>query len=282
MRSLFIRIFLWFWAATVVLDAVLIGTVYLTEPEPQPPHWRSLSRSFLSLYARDAAKAYESGGCAAMNQVLAAEDPFPDLSIQRIVTDADGNGLCGAKAGNLLADVGRQSASVRGPLLRRERTERTLMTATRIAAPSGKSYALLFEWPRLRPTRFTVPARTWALRAIALLITAGIVCYGLARYFAAPVRRLRGVARRFATGDLKARVGNDPLVRRRDELAELGKDFDHMAQRIESLVTRQEQLLDSQRRLLGDISHELRSPLTRLALASGLLQRKVRPMPSRC
>jgi two-component system sensor histidine kinase CpxA len=133
----------------------------------------------------------------------------------------------------------------------------------------------LYEWPHLRPPRFAVPAKTWALRALALLITAGIVCYGLARYFASPVRRLRGVARRFAAGDLRARVGKDPLVKRRDELAELAKEFDDMAQQIENLVTRQEQLLDSQRRLLGDISHELRSPLTRLALASGLLQRKV-------
>ena len=107
------------------------------------------------------------------------------------------------------------------------------------------------------------------------MVTAGIVCYGLARYFASPVRRLRGVARRFASGDLKARVGNDRLLRRRDEVSELGKDFDEMANRIEELVTRQEKLLASQRRLLGDISHELRSPLTRLALASGLLQRRV-------
>jgi two-component system sensor histidine kinase CpxA len=115
----------------------------------------------------------------------------------------------------------------------------------------------------------------WVLRAIALLGTAGLVCYGLARHFAAPVRRLRAVARRFASGDLKARVGGDPLLKRRDEVAELGRDFDDMAQRIEQLINRQEQLLQWQRRLFGDISHELRSPLTRLALASGLLQRKV-------
>ena len=79
MRSLFIRIFLWFWAATVVLDAVLIGTVYVTEPELQPPHWRSLTRSFLGLYAKDAVAAYEGSGCAALNQMLAQEDPFPSL-----------------------------------------------------------------------------------------------------------------------------------------------------------------------------------------------------------
>ena len=114
------------------------------------------------------------------------------------------------------------------------------------------------------------------------MITAGIVCYGLARYFASPVRRLRAVARRFAGGDLSARVGDDPLFSRRDELSELGKDFDYMANRIEESVTRQEKLLASQRRLLGDISHELRSPLTRLGLASGLLQRKSEKKQSRC
>lgn len=272
MRSLFIRIFLWFWAATVVLDAVFIGTVYLTEPEPQPPHWRSLTRSYLNLYAVDTVTAFESGGCAAMDRLLAEEDPFPGLSPQRLVTDANGKGLCGAESDDALAEIARHSASMGRPLIRRGKT---LLTATQVEGPSGKSYVLLYEWPRLRPPRFAVPAKTWALRALALLLTAGIVCYGLARHFASPVRRLRGVARRFAAGDLSARVGKDPLVKRRDELAELAKEFDDMAQQIESLVTRQEQLLDSQRRLLGDISHELRSPLTRLALASGLLQRKV-------
>ena len=135
---------------------------------------------------------------------------------------------------------------------------------------------MLLDLPHFRPPpRFAVPAKTWLLRILAVLFTAGLVCYGLARHFASPVRRLRSVAKRFASGDLTARVGRDPLFRRRDEVAELGRDFDDMAGRIEELVTKQEQLLQSQRRLLGDISHELRSPLTRLALASGLLQRKV-------
>jgi two-component system sensor histidine kinase CpxA len=55
-------------------------------------------------------------------------------------------------------------------------------------------------------------------------------------------------------------------MRRRDELADLGRDFDLMAERIESLVL-------SQRRLLGDISHELRSPLSRLNVALELARR---------
>ena len=60
-------------------------------------------------------------------------------------------------------------------------------------------------------------------------------------------------------GDLSARVGG-PVDRRRDEIGGLARDFDAMAERIE-------ELLGSQRRLLRDVSHELRSPLARLAVA---------------
>jgi signal transduction histidine kinase len=65
-----------------------------------------------------------------------------------------------------------------------------------------------------------------------------------------------------AQGNLDTRVGPS-LGSRRDEIALLGRDFDHMAERIESLV-------DGHKRLLGDVSHELRSPLARLIVALGL------------
>src|SRR6476469_238025 len=77
-RSLFIRIFLWFWAATVLLVAVLIGTVYLTEPDVQTPHWRSLTRSFLNLYSQDAASRYELHGCAGLQSFFERHEPFPE------------------------------------------------------------------------------------------------------------------------------------------------------------------------------------------------------------
>src|SRR4030095_12045598 len=53
----------------------------------------------------------------------------------------------------------------------------------------------------------------------------------------------------------------------RDELTLLAADFDEMAEKIQSLV-------DSQRRLLGDISHELRSPLARLNVALELARQR--------
>jgi two-component system sensor histidine kinase CpxA len=98
-----------------------------------------------------------------------------------------------------------------------------------------------------------------AMNLIFILITAGGVCYWLARYISRPICKLGAAARRLAYGDLKVRVGA-VLGHRRDEISDLGQDFDLMAERIESLMT-------SQKRLLRDISHEFRSPLTRLTLA---------------
>lgn len=88
----------------------------------------------------------------------------------------------------------------------------------------------------------------------------------LAGYFARPIRTLRDAFEAVAEGALDARA--DPFMGpRRDELADLGKSFDHMADRLQSM-------LESQRRLLHDVSHELRSPLARLQAAVDLIQQQ--------
>src|SRR5262249_49122262 len=99
--------------------------------------------------------------------------------------------------------------------------------------------------------------------AVVLLI-AGAFCFWLARHITAPVVRLGHVATQIADGHLTARTP-ETLRKRRDEIGLLGKHFDRMAERIESLVA-------GQQRLLSTVSHELRSPLTRLSLAAGLLR----------
>lgn len=88
----------------------------------------------------------------------------------------------------------------------------------------------------------------------------------LAWYFARPIRSLRSAFESVAGGKLETRIGG-AMRGRRDELADLGKDFDRMASRLQGL-------LDSQRRLLHDVSHELRSPLARLQAAADLMQQQ--------
>src|SRR5206468_9680122 len=81
-----------------------------------------------------------------------------------------------------------------------------------------------------------------------------------------PVARLRAATQRLAAGDLTARAG-ELGSRRGDEIAQLVRDFDGMAARIENLV-------NAQGRLLNEISHELRSPLARLNVALGLARQR--------
>jgi signal transduction histidine kinase len=88
----------------------------------------------------------------------------------------------------------------------------------------------------------------------------------LAWYFARPIRNLRAAFESVAGGKLETRIGAS-MGRRNDELADLGKDFDHMAGRLQNL-------LGAQRRLLHDVSHELRSPLARLQAAADLMRQQ--------
>jgi two-component system sensor histidine kinase CpxA len=94
---------------------------------------------------------------------------------------------------------------------------------------------------------------------------AGIIfCYFISRHLTKPLYKLGEAAASIAEGRLDTRV--DPsLKNRRDEIADLARNFDRMAERIEALIT-------GQRRLLGDASHELRSPLSRLIVALGLVK----------
>lgn len=95
-------------------------------------------------------------------------------------------------------------------------------------------------------------------------VTGAVFCYLISRYLTKPLAKLGDAAAKIAEGKLDTRV--DPSLRNRhDEIADLARNFDRMAERIEALIT-------GQRRLLGDVSHELRSPLSRLIVALGLVK----------
>jgi two-component system sensor histidine kinase CpxA len=131
----------------------------------------------------------------------------------------------------------------------------------------GKRYTLILELPP--GPRVFGPHDVPGLGITIAILTSGLMCYLLARSMTRPVSRLRTAAQSLADGDLSARTGAPPNGRR-DELTELMRDFDRMAERIEGLV-------ESQSRLLKDVSHELRSPLARLSVALGLARQKSAP-----
>lgn len=119
--------------------------------------------------------------------------------------------------------------------------------------------------PRREPPSPVLPIASGCL---ASLLFSGL----LAWYFAKPIRNLRDAFSAVAQGRLNTRIGN-AMGRRRDELADLGRDFDHMAGQICSLV-------DAQQHLLHDVSHEIRSPLARIQAAIGLAQQQPEKLPA--
>ena len=122
---------------------------------------------------------------------------------------------------------------------------------------------------RARWRGFTRPAQMLGLLVVMFAFTAAL----LARRISRPVERLTAAARRLGAGDLSARV--PPATRGRwlgrrgagnDELADLTQAFNDMAERIERLIA-------DQKELMANVSHELRSPLTRIRVALELLPR---------
>jgi two-component system OmpR family sensor kinase len=109
------------------------------------------------------------------------------------------------------------------------------------------------NWPPRGPMTATL---------LASLLTAAL----LAWYVAKPIRSLRRAFEAASSGRLDHRIA--PVMgTRQDELADLGREFDRMAERLQDSMSRQ-------RRLLHDVSHEVRSPLARLQAAVGLLRQK--------
>jgi two-component system, OmpR family, sensor histidine kinase CpxA len=94
----------------------------------------------------------------------------------------------------------------------------------------------------------------------------GFLCFLFARSLLHPIRQLQLASQKMARGELGSRVGS--ASERHDEIGQLGRDFNHMSEQVESLLAKQ-------KRLLADISHELRSPLTRLQLSIGIMQQQI-------
>ena len=134
--------------------------------------------------------------------------------------------------------------------------------------PSGERYWFVVAPNLSRLGRWLMPLGPgplhWPALVIAVIVTA-TTCLLLARYLSKPIDTLRQATLEVASGNLSVRVGPS-LGSRHDELGLLASDFDHMSERLRVL-------LEGRQQLMRDLSHELRSPLARLQVASGLARR---------
>jgi len=131
---------------------------------------------------------------------------------------------------------------------------------TRSVLKDGVCYRLSVSAPASSIFDNLGPFMPWFTILIASTIAAG----ALARYLIRPVVHLRDGLSALAHGRFDFRIG-DKMAGRKDEVTALAYDFDASAARLQELQ-------DAQQRLFHDVSHELRSPLSRLQAAVGVLR----------
>jgi signal transduction histidine kinase len=240
MRSLFAKTLLWFLATTAVAIAGIIISTASTFSSAEP---RGPVGMLLNVQVEQAKRAYESGGREALAGVLARFQQITQFKV--LFTDSKGTDLLTGTAHPELLRVPKRSRwrvpfpfGGRPPIIARE--------------DSSHRYRLFIIDQRRDWTTFFFlqPQHLWIVGLVVLL------CYAFAYHLTSPVRRLRSVVDCFGRGDFSARAP----ASRKDELGELARSFNQMAGRIQTLLA-------AERRLLLDISHELRSPLARLGVA---------------
>src|SRR5271156_622346 len=266
MRSLFLKIFLSFWLAMVLVSATLIASVIATQSQFKAMRAEEFDRTVMPVVAARAADILDDHGMGALADFLNSLENT--LHWQAYLFDDEGKEIL-SQPSQPEVDAIAQSA------LQTNETgfvtsHGTRFAATRTTGSTGTHYVLVIGTHIESVTEvLNAPIQTQFVRAAAVFFIAGLVCFWLTRYITAPILHLRAATHLLATGHLSTRVG-EAAGHRTDELAELSRDFDHMAEQIESLIS-------SQRRLLADISHELRSPLARLTVALGLTRLHANP-----
>lgn len=239
-RSLFAKILLW----SVAVQLLSVGTILTLVTYYLPESQQAVDNAF-QLYADTAVALYERFGPEAVDDFLASSGESTLLHLKLSASDTGSGGGTGTDC---------------GPHGERE---------TRILARGhGGAYCLTVR--SKTGGGLPSPAEDRRSRMQILLLVELSAClalsYAIARYLSRPISQLRRIAGRLAKGDLAARVG-PRFDSRRDEAADLVREFDLMADRIGALVT-------AQRRLIGDVSHEIKSPLGRLSIALELGKRE--------
>lgn len=278
MRRIYLRIFLSFWLAMVLIIASAIGVTAMIASY-RISRLQSVTPSHL---VDGASVALRSGGSEGLQRWLkAAAESRPELDLY--VIDARGADILNRRIPKRIepwiALSALQQAQHQQTLntygyavgphgLVPEQTGRLsrshLLANPVLRSPDGTTLQMVIAWFGATPYDVLGSRSTISLVfLIAVAVSAGI-CWWIARYIAQPVAKLQESARALTLGALDAQV--DPRVcARQDELGRLARDFNEMATRLRSQIS-------SKETLIRDISHELRSPLTRLRVTLALAQ----------
>jgi signal transduction histidine kinase len=251
-RRLFWKIFLPFWVA----QAILLGALYLRvhyRITSEHPWWIQPERREMPVLAEVAAVRYQYRGADGLRQLL------DGLSLEHRsrywLLDSAGHELTGRPVPQQIMQEAVAAEHNEGLY----RSFEANVLAARATTPKGEFLLIAELTPP--PLGQRVPGDLlWTLKLGTIF--SAIICLVIAHYLTKPIERLRDATHELARGNLDIHAGEN-LGRRKDEIADLVRDFDSMAGELRNQI-------QSERNLLSGVSHELRSPISRIRLALAL------------
>ncbi len=264
MGRLFWKFFFCIWVAQIVAMLGIGGVVWLENRQRDALYALVDNSPPAAYFVLAAAETLQHGGKPALTHLLQTQH-HPSV----MVVDAKGQDMLGRPVDQAVYTAAESLVKMSSSMLVRPRYP--ARAVRQVDLPSGEHYLLYaaktagdappFDMPppHRRPPLPFIPL-------VSALLASLVFAALLAAYISRPIRALRDAFAAVASGDLTVQIG-DRMGRRRDELADLGRDFDFMAGQLRRLV-------EGQRRLLHDVSHELRSPLARLQAAIGLARQQ--------
>jgi two-component system sensor histidine kinase CpxA len=264
MRSFWIRIFATFWVIEILTIA---GLVTLTGRIDNAFTLHPLSEKALLLMAFSAEEAYQAGQCNELNPLFRRFEQV--YKVTPYLFDGNGHGVCRATVPQAVQRAAKNApffGLTNGIGLIRSAVQNQneeIVAAVRFNSGQNMPYTFVVETAQIPSWFFRFRGPLSILAAIAV---SGIITALLAKILVRPIARLRMTALELASGNLKARAnGMKRQMSKGDEVSALVRDFNRMADQIESLI-------GTQKQLIRDVSHELRSPLSRLSVALELLR----------
>lgn len=285
MRSMFWKLFVSFWLTMILGGAMSIAVIstfqHLSIQLLRDDMSRKMDENLTNLIVlsgQAALQMYRCGGRAAYDTYVGGLQKGAGIGI--VLIGADNRTIVGEAPPDDLVKLAESARRDHRTFLKK--TAISLTVAKELGTEDGVSPVAVGVHtfgppPGMRPPDGKEPpffgrmlppffGHGELIRTAVMLLMVSAVCYLLARSLATPIRKLQKTTQQIAGGDYSARVGKS-LGRPGNEIADLGRDFDIMVERTEKVI-------DSQKRLLRDISHELRSPLARLNVALELTKKR--------
>jgi two-component system sensor histidine kinase CpxA len=260
MRSLFLKIFFWFWA-TVIATGVALVLTFILEPRSVPSRWHATLTDSARYSGTLAVEAAERDGPAAASSYLERIEHATHMTA--CLFDAAGSVIAGSGCGSFQTMTSHVTASQTSDFSMKYGIARVALP---LRGASGRDYIFATDLPAGPRAALGINRSALVLQWGVALLVSGLICSLLTRYLTAPILRLREMSQKLAAGDLSVRTPSG-RVQRQDEIGDLIRDFNAMASKIEELISRQ-------RQLISDVSHELRSPLARLNVALDLARER--------